>query len=178
MKLKTADIWNEHYAEIFLFVLKRVKNTDSTNDIIQNTFLKIHSNLKTVKQVSKIKSWVFQIARNEIINFYNDNSKSKSSADLELDWLTQSQYSSLCCFDKFVNELSEKYRAVIVLVFFDGKKLLEVAQELELSLANVKARIRRGKKMLKVNFQKCCKFNIDENDRLIGESNCIRCNQV
>lgn len=178
MELKTIDIWNEHHTEIFFFVLKRVKNTDSTNDIIQNIFLKIHNNLETVKHVCKIKPWIFQIARNEIINFYNNSSKAKNSSSLEFDWLTQSQYSSLCCFDKFVNELSEKYRTVIILVYFDGKKLLEVAQELELSLANVKARIRRGKKMLKENFQKCCKFNIDKKGKLVGESNCVRCNQV
>ncbi len=178
MKLKTVDIWNEHYTEIFFFVLKRVKNTDSTHDIIQNTFLKIHNNLKTVKQTSKVKSWVFQIARNEIINFYNSSTKVKDSSNVTSDWLTEGQYNSLCCFDKFVNELPDKYRTVIILVYFEGKKLLEVTKELELSLANVKARVRRGKEMLKENFRKCCKYNVDENGKLVGESNCVRCNQM
>jgi len=178
MELKTVDIWKEHYSEIFFFVLKRVKNTDATNDIIQNTFLKIHTHLKAVKDVSKLKAWIFQIARNEIINFHNNNSKTNNLAKIELEVLTQNPYNNLCCFDKFINELSEKYRTVIVLVFFDGKKLLDVAQELELSLANVKARIRRGKEMLKENFQKCCKFNLDKNGKLVGEPNCVRCNQI
>jgi RNA polymerase sigma-70 factor (ECF subfamily) len=178
MELKTADIWQEHHSEIFFFVLKRVKNTDATNDIVQNTFLKVHTNLKTVKDVSKLKAWIFQIARNEIINFHNNNNKATDLAKIELDVFTQNSYNNLCCFDKFVNELSEKYRTVIVLVFWDGKKLLEVAQELDLSLANVKARIRRGKEMLKENFQTCCKFNLDKNGKLVGEPNCASCNQI
>jgi RNA polymerase sigma-70 factor (ECF subfamily) len=178
MELKTDDIWKEYYTEIFFFILKRVKNKDSTNEIIQNSFIKIHNNLKKIRHVSKIKPWVFQIARNEIINFYNQNNKDKKNSNLEFNLTDQSQYINLCCFDKFVNELPEKYKAAICLIYFDGKKISEAAKELEISLANAKARIRRGKDVLKENFTKCCKFSIDKNGKLMGESNCIVCDEI
>lgn len=179
MKLKTRDIWNEYNAEIFFFILKRVRNKDSANEIIQNSFLKIHNNLKKIRQDSKVKPWVFQIVRNEIINFYNESKKVVEVSSLKSDPLmVQIEGNHLCCFDRFVYELPEKHKKVIELVYFDGKKLFETAQELEISLANVKARVRRAKIILKENFKKCCNFSSDKNGKLIGEPNCILCDSV
>lgn len=178
MKPKTVDIWNEYYTEVFFFVLKRVKSKDDANEVIQNSFIRIHSNLHTVRQVSKIRSWIFQVVRNELVNFYNQNKKTIAFLGLEPGLWTQRQPDDLCCFDRFVNELPEKYKDVVIQVYFEGKKLSEAAKELEISLSNVKARVRRGKSMLKERFKNCCKFGIDKNGKLTGDPNCAVCGQV
>ena len=179
MKLETADIWNEYYPEVFFFILKRVKCRDAANEIIQNSFVKIHRKLHTLRQVSRKRAWVFQIARNEIINFYHQQKKTRVSPGLEPGvWDRRGQFEGLCCFDRFVNELPGKYKSVIFLVYFEGKKFSQVAEELKISLANVKARARRGKNMLKERFRECCQFNMDVNGKLVGESNCSVCDPV
>lgn len=179
MKQKTNEIWYEFYTEIFFFILKRVKNEDSTNDIIQNSFIKIHENLNTLKQNSKLKSWVFQIVRNEVANFYKGNKGVEEISDLETDTsLSQVNYDNLCCFDRFINELPEKYKTVVDLIYFQGKNQFETAELLGISLANVKARILRAKNMITQKLKTCCKFSTDKKGRLIGESNCSICKQI
>ena len=84
-------------------------------------------------------------------------------------------FSEVCCFDKFIEDLPIKYKETIELVYLNGKKQSEAAKILEISLANVKARIRRAKKMLQEKFHTCCKFEFDKNGNLVGESDCPTC---
>jgi RNA polymerase sigma-70 factor (ECF subfamily) len=46
-----------------------ILNHDDTNDILQNTFIKIFQNLKKFKGESKLFSWMYRIATNEALTF-------------------------------------------------------------------------------------------------------------
>ncbi len=174
LNMETQKIWNWFNEQIYFFILKRVKNKNAANDIFQNTFLKIHRNLNQVNEEEKIKAWVFQIARNEIANYFNQEAKYKEILDPDQKNAVP-EYQHICCFDKFINNLPETYKDVIEQVYINGKKQSEVAKEMDISLANVKARIRRAKTILKKNFNECCKYEFDEKGNLIGEPNCASC---
>ena len=173
--METQKIWNKFNDELYFFILKKVKNKSATNDIFQNTFLKIHNNLAKLKNEEKIRAWVFQIARNEIANHFNKESLYVEQLNTTKE-ITPQQYEQICCYDKFINELPKIYREVIELVYIQGLKQKEAAILLELSLENVKMRIRRAKDILKKNFNECCKYEFDKNGDLTGESNCSICN--
>ncbi|MEM1337983.1 MAG: sigma-70 family RNA polymerase sigma factor [Bacteroidota bacterium] len=173
MKLSTSDIWEEFHSDLYFFILKRVKNSDVTNEILQNSFLKIHKNLETLKKASKVKPWVFQITRNEIANFYKESPG--KGIELQVDAVDTA---SLCCFDRFVDELPKSYQDVVIPVYFQGRKQLEVADGLGISLANVKARLRRAKALLKERFQSCCNYQINKKGLLTGEPECLNCTAI
>ena len=172
--METQEIWNNFNEELYFFILKRVKSKSAANDIIQNTFLKIHKNLSNLKKEAKLRAWIFQIARNEIVNYYNsesvytDNLYSNNEISLE-------EVQNVCCFDKLINELPKIYKEVIEMVYIKGLKQKDVAIELNISLENTKARIRRAKDILKQKFKECCKYEFDKAGKLTGESNCSVC---
>jgi RNA polymerase sigma-70 factor (ECF subfamily) len=83
----------------------------------------------------------------------------------------------VCCFNKFINELPDKYKQVIELVYFKGEKQKVAAAALEFSLENVKARIKRAKDMLRKSLADCCKYQFDKRGNLTGEPNCGVCEQ-
>ncbi|MFD1163481.1 sigma-70 family RNA polymerase sigma factor [Hwangdonia seohaensis] len=172
--METQNIWNNFSDELYFFILKKVKNKEVTNDVFQNTFLKIHTNLPKLKKEEKVKAWVFQIARNEIYNHFNKESSDATKLDAIKD-IDLQQYEQICCFDNFINDLPEIYKQVIELIYLQGKKQKDVAQALDISLENVKARVKRAKGILKNKFNQCCKFELDKNGKLIGESNCAIC---
>lgn len=172
--METQKIWKQFNEELYFFILKKVKNETATNDIFQNTFLKIHKNLHQLKEEEKLKAWVFQIARNEIKNYFKQ--ESHYIADIIRDTEAFSEkYQNICCFDKFINDLPIIYKEPVELVYIKGKKQQEAAEILDISLANVKARIRRAKNILKQNFNQCCKYEFDRNGSLIGEPDCSKC---
>ena len=67
------------------------------------------------------------------------------------------------------------YREVIELVYIKGHKQKDAAKELDISLINTKARIRRAKELLKKKFQDCCKYELDKTGKLTGEPDCSIC---
>ncbi|SHI42207.1 RNA polymerase, sigma subunit, SigZ [Arenibacter nanhaiticus] len=175
MKIDTITIWNTYNSQLYFFILKKVKNKDSVDEILQNSFLKIHQNIEQLKNPEKVKAWTYQIVRNEIANHFKDSTD--TSISLNQDLLKDAEnHPKFCCFDKFIANLPLEYKEVIDMVFIKGKKQIEVAELLKISLPNVKARIRRGKLILKKNFNECCKFEINKEGKLVGEENCAKCN--
>ncbi len=175
MEIETTSIWDRYSSEMYFFTLKRVKNKDLAKEILQNSFLKIHQNIGTLKDFSKVKAWTFQIVRNEIANYFNSKFIDSHSLPPQIP-ITSETNIDLCCFDRFINDLPKEYHEVIDLVYFRGKKQTEAALILNLSLANVKVRIRRAKIMLTEKFKACCKFELNGTGKLVGESKCTYCN--
>ena len=169
----TYDIWKRMGDEIYFFILKRVKDKNIANDVFQEVFLKIHANVSSLKQEGKLKSWAFQIVRNEIANYFNKENKyidfEENKAEINEEII------NYCCFDKFLNELSHPYKEVMELVYVEGKKQVEVSEILGITLANVKIRIKRAKESLKQKLQECCHYEVDKEGNLVGEPNC-NCN--
>ncbi|PRX44411.1 MULTISPECIES: sigma-70 family RNA polymerase sigma factor [Salegentibacter] len=172
--MDTQEIWRAHSEEVYFFILKRVKDTEAASDILQNTFYNTHKNLNQIEDLIKIRSWVFQIARNEIADYFKREAKYSVRLKGEEDKGAE-KYQDICCFNRFIEELPEHYKSVIKLVYIDGKTQIEAAQVLKISLANVKARIRRAKSLLKQRFNECCKYEINKNGQLTGEPDCAEC---
>ncbi|MEN0002854.1 MAG: sigma-70 family RNA polymerase sigma factor [Bacteroidota bacterium] len=173
--METLGIWNTFSDELYFFILKRVNNKDIANDILQNTFLKIHKSISSLKQVEKAKAWVFQIARNEIANHFNAASTYTEKVNTSKELPLEEEMQLVCCFDKLINDLPEIYREAIEMVYIEGHKQKDVAEKLGISLENTKARIRRGKDILKEKFQACCKYEVNKKGKLVGEPNCSAC---
>lgn len=172
--MKTEKIIYEFGNELFFFILKKVKDKEVSNDIFQNTFLKIHEKSHQLKDESKVKAWVFQIARNEINDYYQ--SKQKDFGDIKGEIANNGEdFIEVCCLNKMINQLPDIYKEVIDLAYVEGKKQKEIAELLSLSLSNVKIRLSRGKEILKQNLRACCQYEITENGKLKGESRCSSC---
>lgn len=171
--MNSQEIYKEHGQELYLFILKKVKNKHIANDVFQNTFLKIHKSIQQLKASSKARAWAFQITRNEIANYFNQ--ETPAEVMVASDDNMEEVSIDICCFDRFIDELPERYKEVIQLIYISGKKREEVAEILNISLTNVKARISRSKAMLKERFLDCCKYEISANGKLVGAPNCLVC---
>jgi RNA polymerase sigma-70 factor (ECF subfamily) len=70
MTTTTETIWKAFHQELFNFINKRVKDKDISKDILQDVFIKIHLKLKTLSDKDKLASWVYQITRNSILDYF------------------------------------------------------------------------------------------------------------
>ena len=64
------SIYIEFDTKLRKFILGRVSDPEATEDILQNVYLKIHSNIDSLRDSEKLESWIYQIARNAIIDHY------------------------------------------------------------------------------------------------------------
>jgi RNA polymerase sigma-70 factor (ECF subfamily) len=68
---------NRHQSKIFGFIYSKISDRDISNDIFQDTFIKVIRTLKTksYNEEGKFLPWVMRIAHNLIIDHYRKNKK-------------------------------------------------------------------------------------------------------
>ncbi|MBO6547255.1 MAG: sigma-70 family RNA polymerase sigma factor [Balneolaceae bacterium] len=177
MSTNTQQIWDSLKESLFYFIVKRVKDEELTRDILQEVFIKIHVKLDQLKDPEKVKAWAYQITRNQIAEHFRKTENTVALSEFREEQLSEGFESDdidFCCFENFVEELPPKYGKVISLINVEGKKQYEAAEELNLSLPNVKSRVYRAKEMLKQKFVDCCRFSLNEHGLLVGEQDCQR----
>jgi RNA polymerase sigma factor (sigma-70 family) len=63
---------------LYWHIRKIVISHDDTDDVLQNTFIKIFKNINKFNQESKLFSWIYRIATNEAITFINKRAKPRN----------------------------------------------------------------------------------------------------
>ncbi len=171
-------IYDQYYLQVRRFILSLVRDEWVADDLAQETFIRIRQNLGSLKDSSKISSWVMRIAHNLCLDYFRDRKKSSNERELneETDGFKESFIQKVLeqdemgkCVKDVVNLLPESLRSVIVL--FDAMEFShqEIADTLGISVQNVKVRLHRARKKLKALLEEKCTFEVDERSVLTCE---------
>lgn len=176
------EIYDQYYAKVRRFILALVKDEWAADDLIQETFLRIQKNLSSLRDSSKMSSWIFRIAyhlcqdhfrqlkvaqKNESI----DEEKIETLEDVfvqeELVQKDLERREMGQCVQNQIDLLPQSLRAVLVL--FDLMELnhQEIAETLGITIENVKVRLHRARKKLKTILEEKCTFEKDERNVLV-----------
>jgi len=69
------SLLSQYKERLYWHIRKIVLNHDDTDDVLQNTFIKIFNNIGKFKSDSKLYTWMYRIATNEAITFINKKAK-------------------------------------------------------------------------------------------------------
>lgn len=125
-----------------------VKSHDDTDDVLQNTFIKIYKSIHNFKGDSKLFSWIYRIATNESITQINKNVKRLQISNQQVKSLAIQNLASDVYFDgdqiqlklqKAINTLPEKQQLVFNMKYFQDIKYKDMAEILETSEGALKA---------------------------------------
>lgn len=168
--MTTQEVWKTYAEDVKHFIISKVKNTTVSNDILQDTFIKIHTKLHTLKDITKLKPWVFTIARNSIIDYFKTTNTSFNSTSFDI-YTEEENYTHTAkdCLEGIIKNLPKKYREPLFLSDIKGLKQQEVAEELQQSLSTTKSQIQRARKLITKGFMDCCGFVLNKDGKLIGE---------
>lgn len=138
----------EYQRPLYAHIRNMVLNHDDTDDVLQNTFVKIFQNLKNFKGESKLYSWMYRIATNEAITFINNRAKKSGISSQELkDKMIKSLEADIdydgnemqLKLQKAVASLPEKQQLVFKMKYFQEMKYEEMSEILETSVGGLKA---------------------------------------
>ncbi|MBA5628408.1 RNA polymerase sigma factor [Moheibacter lacus] len=144
---------------VFNYVYQKIKDEEEAEDIAIETFTKVFAKLKLYNADFDFKTWLLSIAHNTMIDHIRKKPALKISLDdenyvIEIqeelpspeDSLIQQQDNDALILH--LQKLKPEYRKIIELRFLEEKTYKEIAEELDLTLANVKVRILRAKQLL------------------------------
>jgi RNA polymerase sigma-70 factor (ECF subfamily) len=138
----------KYQKQIYWHIRKIVINHDDTNDIVQNTFIKIWKNLDKFREDSKLYTWMYRIATNEAISFINKNRIKYflSFTDFENHFANSFTDDNFFTGDeiqkklqKVILKLPQKQRIVFNMRYFDEIKYKEMSEILNTSTGALKA---------------------------------------
>jgi len=169
-----SEIWQKYSLNLASFIRSKVES-DIVDDLLQNVFVKVHKQLDSLNDESRLESWLYQITRNVIIDHYRSR---QQTVELSVDQLQDTDSVEPSVQEEFskwmlpmIDRLPDKYRKVITLSDIERRTQQEVADELGLSLSAVKSRVRRAREMLKGVFFECCQIEFNQHNQIVDYKN-------
>ncbi len=164
---------------IYNFIFRYLGKSEDSKDLTQRVFIKVHKNLKNLKDARKFTSWLYQIA----LNLCRDQAKSKYATSVHsLDALQESKNFDVsseteesgfslvdpevtlerselrALLEQALDMIPEEQKTVVIMKEFQGLKFIEIADILKLPVNTVKSRMYYGLNALKKVMDK---WNID-----------------
>jgi RNA polymerase sigma-70 factor (ECF subfamily) len=139
---------SEYKERLYWHIRKIVISHDDTDDVLQNTFIKVFRGIDNFKQDSKLYSWMYRIATNESITFLNKRARERNTDISELKQELVSTLDSDSLFtgneieitlQKAIATLPQKQQLVFNMKYFDHMKYDEISLILETSVGALKA---------------------------------------
>lgn len=170
----TDAIWSQLSSDLRRFIRRRVSDDHLTDDLLQETFVRVHRNLGTLQEANRLAAWVYQIARNVVNDHYRKGIHSTvTMPDTEPQDNHDQHTSQTGCGEnlwmaEMIRTLPDGYREAMQWAEIEDLSQQEVADRLGLSLPAAKSRIQRGRAMLKQVLERCCIFERDARGRVMG----------
>jgi RNA polymerase sigma-70 factor (ECF subfamily) len=154
------------------FIRRRVSDDAMADDLTQETLLKVYRSRARWPDGERLEAWLYRIARNTIIDHYRRRRPTEelpaAVAAEPRDEVDELRTAVTATMRRFLADMPELYREPVRLAELEGLPLAKIALRLDLSLSAVKARVRRGRAMLKKQLQDCCRFEFDRMGKVIG----------
>lgn len=166
-----------------------VRDSTVAEDLTQETLLRAHEKLATLEDSAKLSPWLYRIATNLCHDRFRQSiprdriqSLDGGSADdpehgqppvladtgPRLDKVLEQKEMS-ACVQRYLADLPDSYRAVILLHDEADMTNPEIAEMLGVSLATVKIRVHRAREKLRAALREACSFSADDRGVLVCE---------
>lgn len=179
----TAVLFKGDYQRLFSYVMSMVRETRTAEDLTQETFLRAYKSRESLRAEGARTAWLYRIATHVCLDQLRQSARRAPMesevnfdeleiGDTETPSLQQviEQDEMSGCIQRYLNRLSDSYRAVILLHDMHGLGAPEMAQLLGETVATVKIRLHRARLKLRTALESGCTFAYDESNVLICES--------
>lgn len=150
--------WNDVYG----FQLKRTENENDAEDITIQTFSKAFDKIATYNEAYEFKTWLITISKNLHIDLVRkrkstiSNTANKNNDDEFYDIIDESPSpedeliteQNLAKLLRDIKKLKPHYQEVINLRYFQELSYLEISEQLNEPMNNIKVKLLRAKKLL------------------------------
>lgn len=159
-----AELVDNYKDKIYAFLYRMTGNREDANDLAQDVFLKVYSNLHSFDQSMRFSPWLYRIAQNLAIDFLRKKKHvvyldEPTGEDNDMQWQIESPDPSpdmVVEFNDFQRSLEcalaslpPMYRSVLLLRFVQELPYEDIAKITDLPLTTVKTRLHRAREALR-----------------------------
>ena len=168
--MTSADlIYRQHRRPLLGFIRQRVGDPGVAEDILHEVFVRVLARLDALRAEEKLVAWLYQIARNAIVDHWRGTHASEALPDELADTAEPPAPAERLaeCLRPMVQELPEPYREAVTLFEFEGYSLQQIAERMGISLSGAKSRVQRGRARLEIRLHECCEIELSRTGSVI-----------
>jgi len=161
-----GDLVKPHLGSLTRFARMRLRNDSEAEDVVQQAVLQAFHNLGQFRREASFKTWLSRITSNEVIHLRRGKATAPvrplhghvverladPSAPADMQMQRRQETAKL---RRALRRLPEKYRMIIELRDLRELSVAATAQSLSLTVANVKTRHHRARKLLLRSYSGC-----------------------
>ena len=148
------QIYTEYGGKIMGYIRARIRNTADAEDLCSEVYEKILRKADDFDpEKASLNTWIFTITRNTVIDHFRRMKPTEEldenlsdNEELDVDLLNQESLGELAAA---LRSLPRQLMDIIVLRYYDGKPLTEIAEMMDLSYGAVKLRHQNAILMLR-----------------------------
>ena len=143
IKPSIDEIYEEYYQKVFSYINSRINNYHDSEDLCEDVFTKVFKNMeKFDESKSALSTWIFNITKNTLIDFYRTRHDSYELLDNyeyeeEKDSVSEAELADLA---SALNKLNNEERDIIILKYYEGYSLKEIGEKMSMTYGVVKLR--------------------------------------
>ena len=149
-------VLEQHRGILFKIVNAYCKDEEDRKDLAQEILIQLWSSIDRFDERVKFSTWMYRVSLNVAISFHRKknvrNTEVLDDSFLQIAEDTSDQSEELQLLNKFIHELDDLNRALIIL-YLDGNNHNEIAEVLSISKSNVGTKISRIKNLLRDKFK-------------------------
>lgn len=143
---------SQYRNQLYITAYAILDNQADAEDAVCSAILNGYEHLLQLKNPHKFKSWMISITRNEALKIRQKRLDLPGNEQVE-QLLPPTCDNPHELWD-IVQTLNEPYRMVVVLFYYDGLSIRDIARVLNISTGTVKSRLNRGRNLLRDALEK------------------------
>ena len=143
-----SELVSNYKERLYWHIRRIVLDHDDTDDVLQNTFIKVFQNINSFKEESAVYTWLYRIATNEALSFLKKKATIFNTSSEELQSFLVENLKADVYFDgdeiqlklqQAIASLPEKQRLVFNMKYYEEMKYEDISKILDTSVGGLKA---------------------------------------
>lgn len=159
---KLAVLFENNHKQLFNYFLRTGNNRASSEDLVQETFMKVLAYRSSFSGSASFKSWLFGIARNTKADYYRKSKQATPHVDIDEHEVNTEQtlgeqmedWQKNNLFERALASLTPDMREIVVLSRFHQLNYEDIAQLNNCNLNTLKSRMRKALGLLQDAYQR------------------------
>ncbi len=152
----------------------RRRSPEHAEDLVQDTLLRIHEGVGGLQSPDRLDAWVGRVRRSVWVDHLRRRRPMDELPEItvEPDNALEATETVAAWLPAFVEALPEPYREAVRRVDLGGLSQAQLAEQLGISPSGARARVQRGRAMLRGELEACCAVRWDEGEVSDVERRC------
>ncbi|HEX3728060.1 MAG TPA: sigma-70 family RNA polymerase sigma factor [Pirellulales bacterium] len=157
--LEIAQLVAEHHAALYRYAYRLSGSVPDAEDLTQQVFLIAHERLNQVRDPARARGWLFAILRNCYLKSHRQpRLLAAATIDFDVNMIADDPLDQPLDGEQLqsaINSLSDDFKVVILLFYFEQCSYREISETLDVPLGTVMSRLARAKAHLRRRLIEC-----------------------